>query len=61
MENTSFCGFSASLRRKNHPAVISGIPISGGLAAIFAELETARLWHQVRFAGNSPSYTSLKS
>jgi hypothetical protein len=33
----------------------------GGLAAIFAEVEPARLRNEARFAGKSPSYTSLKS
>jgi hypothetical protein len=60
-ENMPFCGFSAGLRRKNHPVALSGILVSGGLAAIFAELEPARLRHGARFAGKSPSYASLKS
>jgi hypothetical protein len=60
-ENMSFFGFGAGLNHKNHPGVVSGIPVSGGLAAIFAELEPARLRHQARFAGKSPSYASLKS
>jgi hypothetical protein len=61
MENMSFCGFSAGLHSKNHPAAVSGIPVSGRLAAIFAKLEPARLRHQARFAGKSPSDASLKS
>ncbi len=61
MENTSFCGFSAGLHRKKSSAAISGIPVSGGLAAIFSELEPARLRHQARLAGKGPSYASLKS
>jgi hypothetical protein len=61
MENTSFCGFGTGLYRKNHPAAVSGIPVSGGFAAIFAKLEPAQLRHQARFAGKSPSYASLKS
>jgi hypothetical protein len=60
-ENTPFCGFSTSLHCKNHTAAVSGIPVSGGLAAIFAELEPAQLQHQVCFAGKSPSCVSLKS
>jgi hypothetical protein len=59
-ENTSFCGFSAGLHRKNSPAAVSGIPVSGRLAAIFAELEPAQLRHQARFAAKGPSYASLK-
>jgi hypothetical protein len=39
MENTSFCGFGTGLHRKNHPAAVSRIPVSGGLATIFAEFE----------------------
>jgi hypothetical protein len=60
-DNTSFCGFSASLHRKNSSAAVSGIPVSGGLATIFAQLEPARLRHQARFSGKGPSYASLKS
>jgi hypothetical protein len=56
IENTSFCGFSASLRRPNHLAAVGGILVSSGFAAIFAELEFAGLLHQARFAGKSPSY-----
>jgi hypothetical protein len=61
IENKSFCGFSAGLRRPNHLAVVGGILVSSGFAAIFAELELAGLRHQARFAGKSPSYASLKS
>jgi hypothetical protein len=60
-ENMSFCGFSAGLHRKKSSAAVSGIQVSGGLSAIFAELEPARLRHQARFAGKGPSYASLKS
>jgi hypothetical protein len=60
-ENTSFCGFSAGLRRPNQLAAVGGILVFGGLAAIFAGLEFAGLRHQARFAGKSPSYASLKS
>jgi hypothetical protein len=61
IENTSFCGSSAGLRRPNHLAAVGGILVFGGLAAIIAELEPARLRHRSRFAGKSPSYASLKS
>ncbi len=60
IENTSFCGFSAGLRRPNRLAAVGGILVFGGLAAIFAELEPARLRNQARFLGKSPSYASLK-
>jgi hypothetical protein len=60
IENTSFCGFSAGLRRPNQLAAVGIILVSSGFAAIFAELELARLRHQARFAGKSPSYASLK-
>jgi hypothetical protein len=43
MENTSLCRFSVRLHRKNHPAAIGGILVSGGLAAIFVRLVTALL------------------
>jgi hypothetical protein len=61
IKNTSFCGFSAGLRRPNHLAAIGEILAFGGLAAIFAGLEFAGLRHQARFAGKSPSYASLRS
>jgi hypothetical protein len=61
IENTSFCGFSASLRCPNHLAAVGGILVFGGLAAIFAGLEFALLRHQAHFAGKTPSYASLKS
>jgi hypothetical protein len=61
IENMSFCGFSAGLRHPNHLAAIGGILVFGGLAAIIAELEPARLRYQARFVGKSPSYTSLTS
>jgi hypothetical protein len=38
-----------------------GIPIFGGLAAIFGGLESAGLLYLMRFAGESPGYTSHKS
>jgi hypothetical protein len=60
IKNTSFCGFSASLRRPNQLAAVGGILVSSGFAAIFAELELAGLRHQARFAGKSPGYASLK-
>jgi hypothetical protein len=40
---------------------VGGIPIFGGLAAIFAGLEFAGLLYLMRFAGESPGYASLKS
>jgi hypothetical protein len=61
IENTSFCRFSADLRRPNHLAAVGGILVFGGLAAIFAGLEFAGLRHQAHFASKSPSYASLKS
>ncbi len=61
MENKSFGGFSADLHRKNHPAALGRIPVSGGFAAIFAGVEPARLRYLVLFAGKSPSYASHKS
>jgi hypothetical protein len=60
IENTSFCGFSAGLRRPNHLADVGGILVSSGFAAIFADLELAGLRHQAHFAGKGPSYASLK-
>jgi hypothetical protein len=39
MENTSFGGFNAGLYRKNHPAFVGRIPVSGGFSTIFAKLE----------------------
>ena len=59
-ENTPFGGFSVGLRRSNQLAAVGGILVFGGLAAITAELKPARLRHQARFAGKSPSYASLK-
>jgi hypothetical protein len=38
-KNTSFCGFSAGLHRKNYLVAVSRILVSGRMAAIFAELE----------------------
>jgi hypothetical protein len=46
IKTTSFCGFSAGLRRPNHLATVGGILVSSGFAAIFAELELAGLRHQ---------------
>ncbi len=43
IENTSFCGFSAGVRRPNQLAAVGGILVSSGFAAIFAELELAGL------------------
>jgi hypothetical protein len=41
IENMSFCGFSAGLRRPNDLAAVGGILVFGGLAAIIAKLEPA--------------------
>jgi hypothetical protein len=60
-KNTSFCGFSTSLHRKNYLVAVSRILVSGRMATIFAELEPAWLRHQAWFAGKSPSYASFKS
>jgi hypothetical protein len=40
---------------------VGGIPIFGGLAAIFAGLEFSRLLYIMPFEGKSPDYASLKS
>jgi hypothetical protein len=61
MENTPFSGFSSGLCRQNCLAIVGGIHISGGLAAIFAGLEFAGLLYMMRFAGESPGYASFKS
>ncbi len=45
-KNTSFCGFSAGLRRLNQLAAVGGILVFGGLAAILAELEFAGLFNR---------------
>jgi hypothetical protein len=60
-ENTLFSGFSADLHRQKHPATVGGILISDELAAIIVGLEFAGLLYQMRFAGKSPGYVSLKS
>ncbi len=60
-ENTSLSRFSAGLHSKNHPVAVGGILVSGGLAAIFAKQESARLRYPTRFAGKSQGYTSVKS
>jgi hypothetical protein len=60
-ENTSLSRFSAGLHSKNHPVAVGGILVSGGLAAIFAKLEPARLRYPTRFAGKSQGYASVKS
>ncbi len=49
MENTPFGRFSAGLRRLNQLAAVAEIPVSGGLAAIFAELENAGLLNRQRW------------
>jgi hypothetical protein len=56
-----FCGFSAGLRRPNDLAAVGRILVFGGLAAIIAELEPARLRYQPCFAGKSPSYNTSHS
>jgi hypothetical protein len=38
MENAFFCGFSASLHRKNSPAAVGRILVSGGLAPYLLDL-----------------------
>jgi hypothetical protein len=58
MENTSFCGFSAGLRRPNHLVVVGGILVFGRLAAIFAKLEFAGRFNRQRFAAKRPGYAS---
>jgi hypothetical protein len=58
IENTSFCGFSACLRRPNHLAAVGGILVSRGFAAIFAELDFAGLLNRQRFAAKRPGYAS---
>jgi hypothetical protein len=61
-ENTDvFVRFSTGLHCKNHPEIVGGIPVSGGLAAIFPGLEPARLRYLAHFAGKGPGYASLKS
>jgi hypothetical protein len=57
-ENTPFGGFSAGLRRLNQLAVVGGILVFGGLAAIFAELEFAGLLNRQRFAAKRSGYAS---
>jgi hypothetical protein len=54
-------GFSARLLHRNRPGAVGGIPVFGGLAAIFAGLEFAGLLYILCFAGESPGYASLKS
>jgi hypothetical protein len=56
IENTSFCGFSVGLCRQNQLAAVGGIPVSGGLAAIFAELEFAGLLNRQRLVAKRPGY-----
>jgi hypothetical protein len=58
MENTSFGGFNASLRRLNQLATVVEILVFGGLAAIFSELEFAGLLDWWRFAVKRPGYAS---
>ncbi len=51
-----FGGFSAGLRRLNQLAAVAEIPVSGGLAAIFAELEFAGLLNRQRWVAQRPGY-----
>ena len=60
-ENTTAGGFSAGPHRQDHPAVLSGILDSGGLAAIFAGLKHAGLLFLKRIAGKIPGDASRKS
>ncbi len=50
----------ADSHRQDHPAVLSGIQNSGGLAAIFAVLEHAGLLYPAYFAGESPGDASCQ-
>ncbi len=52
---------SSAVMCLNHPAAVAGIPIFGGLAAIFGGLEFAGLLYLTCFSGKSPGYASLKS
>jgi hypothetical protein len=53
MENMSFGGFSAGLRRPNHLTAIGGLLAFGRLAAIFAGPEFGRLLYLQHFAAKS--------
>ncbi len=55
-ENMPFGGFSTGLRRLNQFAAMAEIPVSGGLAAIFAKLEFAGLLNRQRWAAQRPGY-----
>jgi hypothetical protein len=56
MESMPFGGFSAGLCRPNQLAVVGGILVFGGFAAIFAELEFAGLLNRQRWAAKKPGY-----
>jgi hypothetical protein len=58
MENTPVGGFSTGLRCPNHLAVVGGILVFSGLAAIFAGFEFAILLNRQRFAAKMPGYAS---
>ncbi len=58
MENSPFGGFSAGLRRLNQLAVVGGILVFSGLAAIFTGLEFAGLFNQQRLAAKRSGYAS---
>jgi uncharacterized membrane protein len=58
MENTPFGGFSTGLQCPNQLAVVGGILVFSGLAAIFAGLEFAGLLNRQRFAAIRPGYAS---
>jgi hypothetical protein len=60
MENTPFGRFSAGLRRPNQLAAVGEILVFGGLAAIFAKLESAGLLNWQRFAAKRSGYASRK-
>jgi hypothetical protein len=58
MQNSPFGGFSAGLRRLNQLAAVGGILVFGGLAAVFAELESAGLYNWQRLAAKRSGYAS---
>jgi hypothetical protein len=56
MENKPFGEFSAGLCHLNQLAAVAEIPVSGGLAAIFTELEFAGLLNRQRWVAQRPGY-----
>jgi hypothetical protein len=58
MENMSFGGFSAGLRRLNQLAAVAEILVFSGLAAIFAELEFAGLLSRQHIAAKRSGFAS---